>query len=152
MYFKIRRPLCDMSFHFAHFSSNFPSNIHLLWHVFFFLWNPKSNTQNALLFTSWCSGPHALDGRVCAPLNIILSTTEYSSARIFFFSCPLMFWFIKTVVTKLIPFKTYLCVMFFSFASCLGTLREISDVLTECTGNQIARSLDLREHPRQVFH
>lgn len=58
---------------------------------------------------------HALDGTVCAPLNIILSATEYSSARIFFVSCPLMFWFIKTVVTKLIPFKTYLCVMFFFF-------------------------------------
>lgn len=39
-------------------------------------------------------------------------------------------WFIKTVVTNLIPFKTYLCVVFFSFASCLGKLREISDVLT----------------------
>ncbi len=88
-----------------------------------FFIKPPNQTPR-MHFYSLPDAPHILDGKACLIFYFQQHDIEVHRFPSY------IHWFIKTVVTNLILFKTYLCVVFFSFASCLGKLREISDVLT----------------------
>lgn len=135
-----------MSFHFAHFSANFPANIHLLWHIFLSKTPNQKHPECTFihLLVLWIRRPwwkHHL-------YAVLLWTAKHCSTRIFFsVACPIWFRLIKTVVTNFIPFKyLFVCRVFLTPA----VSAHYERLATSWPGIRFLRCGVLQEHPRQI--